>query len=58
MAIEQHDRVRWESYGQELVIENVQESDAGVYECLAINDESLVPLRRTVTLVVEGINNN
>ena len=45
-------RKREESFGQELVIENVQFSDAGKYECLGINDDSTVPERYSFELTV------
>ena len=40
----------------ELVIENIQFEDAGNYECSAINEQTIVPIRRTIQLVVQGEN--
>ncbi|XP_045166223.2 neuroglian-like isoform X1 [Mercenaria mercenaria] len=34
------DRAKFKSFGQELHISNVQESDAGQYECMGLNTES------------------
>ena len=47
-------RSREESFGQELVIENVQFEDMGQYECQGINEEAFIPIRRSFSLVVEG----
>jgi len=47
-------RSRQESFGQELVIENVQYEDIGRYECQGINDEAQVPIRRSFDLSVEA----
>ena len=47
------DRAHKESFGQELVIEGVEMSDAGKYECSAINDEWTVPIRKSFDLIVE-----
>ena len=47
-------RKREESFGQELVIEQVQFEDAGKYECQGINEETSVPLRRSFDLSIEG----
>ena len=47
------ERSRVESFGQELVVENIQYQDAGGYECEGINDEAQVPIRRSFDLVVE-----
>ena len=46
-------RWRQESYGQELVIENMQFEDAGNYECQGINDDASVPIRKSFILSVE-----
>ena len=46
-------RSRQESFGQELVIEDVQYEDAGKYECLGINDEAQTPIRRSFDLAIE-----
>ena len=47
-------RMRLESYGQELVIDNVELEDGGQYECLGINEETQAPVRGTVQVSVEG----
>lgn len=47
-------RSRPESFGQELVIENVQFEDDGKYECEGINDEAMVPIRRSFDLSIEA----
>lgn len=47
-------RARKESFGMELVIDNVQFEDAGNYECNGINEQSPTPIRRSVTLGVQG----
>ena len=44
---------RIESFGQELIIENVQYENAGKYECQGINDEAMTPIRRSFDLRVE-----
>lgn len=46
-------RKREESFGQELVIENIQEEDAGKYECMGINEETSTPIRRSFDLKVQ-----
>ena len=46
-------RKREESFGQELVIEDIQFEDQGKYECVGINDGSDVPLRKSFDLSVE-----
>lgn len=46
-------RARLESFGQTLVIDNVQSEDAGAYECQGINDEAMIPVRRSFTLSIE-----
>ena len=46
-------RKREESFGQELVIENIQFEDAGKYECLGINEETSTPVRRSFDLKVQ-----
>ena len=46
-------RSRRESFGQELVVENVQFEDAGKYECQGINDENQTPERRSFELKIE-----
>ena len=59
MSWERHDyefpehRTRQESFGQELVIENVQFEDEGKYECQGYNQESTIPVRRSFDLKVE-----
>ena len=47
------DRARTESFGQELVIENITYADEGNYECQGINDEAQTPIRRSFQLKVE-----
>ena len=47
-------RWRQESYGQELVIENLQFEDEGDYECQGINDDASVPIRKSFILSIEG----
>ncbi len=47
-------RWRQESFGQELVIENIQFEDVGKYECQGINDDTSVPIRRSFDLAIEG----
>ena len=44
---------RIDSFGQELIIENVQYENAGKYECQGINDEAMTPIRRSFDLRVE-----
>ena len=46
-------RKREESFGQELVIENIQFEDAGKYECMGINEETSTPIRRSFNLKVQ-----
>ena len=46
-------RHRLESFGQQLIIDNVQLSDAGVYECIGINDMMATPVRSSLHLSVE-----
>lgn len=46
-------QARQESYGQELVIENVKAEDAGRYECQGINDEAPAPVKQSFYLSVE-----
>ena len=46
-------RKREESFGQELVIENIQYQDAGKYECMGINEETSTPIRRSFDLKVQ-----
>ena len=46
---------REESFGQELVIEDVQYEDEGKYECQGINDQAQSPIRRSFDLEIEGI---
>jgi len=46
-------RHKYESFGQELVIEDVQYGDAGKYECQGLNDQTIVPIRRSMHLAVE-----
>ena len=47
------DRSHQESYGMELVIEDVEFEDAGQYECVAINEVAPAPIRRSIILSVE-----
>jgi len=47
-------RARIESFGHELVLENVLFEDAGTYTCASINDVTAIPVRRTFQLTVEG----
>lgn len=47
-------KARQESFGQELVLENLQYEDAGKYECEAENSEAMTPERKSFTLKVEG----
>ena len=47
-------RSRQESFGQELVIEDVQFEDEGKYECQGINEQAQTPIRRSFDLSVEG----
>ena len=51
-------RMRQESYGRELIIDNVQYEDAGKYECSGINEEAMVPIRRSFTIRVECMSNS
>lgn len=46
------------SFGQELVFTNLQYEDEGAYECEGINDEGLVPVRRSFSLVVQCMSLN
>ena len=48
------DTARMDKFGTELVIENIQLSHAGSYECSGINEEAQEPTRRSFTIVVEG----
>lgn len=41
------------SFGQELKFMNLNYEDAGFYECEGINDEGMVPVRRSFDLKVE-----
>ena len=43
-----------ESFGQEMVIEDVQLDDAGEYECLAYNELVVTPTKHSFTIRVEG----
>ena len=47
-------RARMESFGQDLVINDVQYEDAGRYECQGINDEAVNPIRRSFELSVQS----
>lgn len=47
-------RKKEESFGQELVIEDVQKSDEGKYECMGINDDTTVPERASFELTIES----
>ena len=38
----------------ELVIDDIQFEDAGNYECNGINEQTMVPIRRSVQLIVQG----
>ena len=46
-------RWRMESFGQELVIEDLRYEDEGVYECQGINEVWNTPIRRSITLTIE-----
>ena len=46
-------RMREESFGQELVVADIQYEDAGEYECQGINEEITKPIRRSFSLTVE-----
>ena len=46
-------RKREESFGQELVIENIQFEDMGKYECQGINEETSIPIRRSFDVKVQ-----
>ena len=46
-------RARTESFGQELIIDNIQFVDAGKYECEAINTETPTPSRQSFVIKVE-----
>ena len=48
------DRARIENSGMELVIDNVEFEDAGIYECQGMNEEAQAPIRRSFNLSVEG----
>ena len=48
-------RVQKGNSGQELIIENVQLSDAGRYECSGVNDESAAPVTYSFDLTVSVI---
>ena len=50
------DRAYTESFGMELVIDDVQFEDAGIYECSGINKHSTTPIRHSVQLTVQGKN--
>ena len=43
-------RSREDDFGQALIIENIQFSDAGRYECQGINEDSSVPERYSFEL--------
>ena len=47
-------RKREGSFGQELIIENVQLEDQGKYECIGINDDVNVQIRRSFNLIVQS----
>lgn len=47
-------RARYESFGQQLTIDDVQYEDAGRYECQGINDQTQVPVRRSFDLNIES----
>ena len=46
-------RARTESYGQELVIDDVQFEDAGTYQCGGINTETTSAVRRSFNVEVQ-----
>ena len=46
-------RARTDSYGQELIIENVQFEDAGTYQCGGINTETSSAVRRSFNVDVQ-----
>ena len=46
-------RARTESYGQELVIDNVQFDDAGTYQCGGINTETTSAVRYSFNVEVQ-----
>ncbi|CAD5115432.1 DgyrCDS4407 [Dimorphilus gyrociliatus] len=48
------DRHKLESFGQELVINDIRESDNGVYQCSGINSNSIRPERFSFDLKVEA----
>ena len=43
-----------EDSGRTLVLPEVQLEDAGTYECSAYNEESVMPIRNSFELSVEG----
>ena len=47
-------RKREGSFGQELIIENVQPEDEGKYECIGINDDVNVQIRFSFNLAVQS----
>ena len=47
------DRAKIQSFGQELMIGNLQFEDAGTYECWATNTNTQSRVQRTVTVRVE-----
>ncbi|XP_076448295.1 neuroglian-like [Babylonia areolata] len=48
------DRARTQSFGQELVIENLQFDDAGTYRCWATNSVTPTRVERTINVRVES----
>ena len=47
------DRAKIQSFGQELMIGDLQFEDAGTYECWATNTNTQTRVQRTVTVRVE-----
>ena len=47
------DRAHIESYGQELVIDDIEYEDGGTYECQGINTETQVPVLRSFSIAIE-----
>lgn len=41
------------SWGQELLIPNADQSDAGTYECIGVNSETDLPVIRQVNLLLQ-----
>jgi len=47
-------RAHKESFGMELVIDDIQFEDAGNYECNGLNEQTMVPIRRSVQLTIQA----